>query len=160
MNRCWAILIEENGSILRKKNVSGCHFVRHKSHTDWSGNEPGHGEKKWLEIVWLRLGIGSRLNVMGVKTLDKLQRIWLFEQIRTSIRGPVLWHGATVHRLCSHALWLYFNPLNAELNPIRHLLALVGARHIVHVSRVTVNVVIFSFPKRPGHRGSFPMVKR
>ena len=30
------------------------------------------------------------------------------------------------------------NPLNAELNPIRHLLALVGARHIVHVSRVRV----------------------
>ena len=31
------------------------------------------------------------------------------------------------------------NPLNAELNPIRHLLALVGARHIVHVSRIRVN---------------------
>jgi hypothetical protein len=31
-----------------------------------------------------------------------------------------------------------FNPLNAELNPIRHLLALVGARHIVHVSTVRV----------------------
>ena len=31
---------------------------------------------------------------------------------------------------------LLFNPLNAELNPIRHLLALVGARQIVHVSRV------------------------
>jgi hypothetical protein len=30
------------------------------------------------------------------------------------------------------------NPLNAELNPIRHLLALVGARHFVHVSRVRV----------------------
>jgi hypothetical protein len=30
------------------------------------------------------------------------------------------------------------NTLNAELNPIRHLLALVGARHIVHVSRVRV----------------------
>ena len=28
------------------------------------------------------------------------------------------------------------NPLNAELNPIRHLLALVGDRHIVHVSRI------------------------
>ena len=27
---------------------------------------------------------------------------------------------------------------NAELNPIRHLLALVGARHIVHVSRIRV----------------------
>ena len=33
------------------------------------------------------------------------------------------------------------NPLNAELNPIRHLLALVGARHIVHVSRVRVKLL-------------------
>ena len=33
----------------------------------------------------------------------------------------------------------YTNPLKAELNPIRHMLALVGARHIVHVSRVWVN---------------------
>ena len=31
-----------------------------------------------------------------------------------------------------------FNPLNAELSPIRHLLALVGARHIVHVRRERV----------------------
>ena len=30
------------------------------------------------------------------------------------------------------------NPLNAGLNPIRHLLALVGAHHIVHVSGITV----------------------
>jgi hypothetical protein len=30
------------------------------------------------------------------------------------------------------------NPLNAELNPIRHLLAFVGARHLVHVSRIRV----------------------
>ena len=35
--------------------------------------------------------------------------------------------------------FLFFNPLNAELNAIRHLLALVGARHIVHVSRVRAN---------------------
>ena len=33
---------------------------------------------------------------------------------------------------------IHFNPLNAELNPIRHLLALVGARHIVHASRIRV----------------------
>ena len=37
-----------------------------------------------------------------------------------------------------------FNPLNAELNPIRHLLALVGARHIVHVSSIRVNL----FPRK------------
>ena len=31
------------------------------------------------------------------------------------------------------------NPLNAELNPICHLLALVVAHNILHVSRVRVN---------------------
>jgi hypothetical protein len=34
------------------------------------------------------------------------------------------------------------NPLNAELNPIRHLLALVGAHHTVHVSGVRVKRVL------------------
>jgi hypothetical protein len=33
----------------------------------------------------------------------------------------------------------YFNPLNAELNPVCHLLALLGAHHILHVSRIRVN---------------------
>jgi hypothetical protein len=32
-----------------------------------------------------------------------------------------------------------FNPLNAELNPICHLLPLVGAHHILHISGVRVN---------------------
>jgi hypothetical protein len=31
-----------------------------------------------------------------------------------------------------------FNPLNAKLNPIRHLLALLGAHHSLHVSRYCV----------------------
>jgi len=32
------------------------------------------------------------------------------------------------------------NPLNDELNPICHLLALLGAHHILHVSRIRVNI--------------------
>ena len=32
------------------------------------------------------------------------------------------------------------NPFNAELNPISHLLALLGAHDILHVSRVRVNL--------------------
>jgi len=32
----------------------------------------------------------------------------------------------------------YFNPLNAELNPICHLLALLGAHHILHISRIRI----------------------
>jgi hypothetical protein len=31
------------------------------------------------------------------------------------------------------------NPLNAELNPICHFLALLRAHHILHISRVRVN---------------------
>jgi hypothetical protein len=30
------------------------------------------------------------------------------------------------------------NPLNSELHPISHLLALLGAHHILHVSRIRV----------------------
>jgi len=42
---------------------------------------------------------------------------------------PVLYMGHTV-----------LNPLNAELNPICHLLALLRAHHILHVSRIRVKV--------------------
>jgi len=40
---------------------------------------------------------------------------------------PVLHIGRTV-----------LNPLNAELNPICPLLALLGAHHILHISRIRV----------------------
>jgi len=37
--------------------------------------------------------------------------------------------------------WLQVNPLNAELNPICHLLASLGAQHILHVSGLRVKVL-------------------
>ena len=36
--------------------------------------------------------------------------------------------------------FLKVNPLKAELNSICHLLALLGAHHVLHVSEVRVNV--------------------
>jgi len=35
----------------------------------------------------------------------------------------------------------YINPLNTELNPIYHLLALLGAHHILHVSRISFKIL-------------------
>jgi hypothetical protein len=35
----------------------------------------------------------------------------------------------------------HLNPLHAKLNPICHLLALLGAHHILHVSRIKVNII-------------------
>jgi hypothetical protein len=40
---------------------------------------------------------------------------------------------------------VYFNPLNAKLNPICHLLALLGVHPIFHVSRMGVNLLLFYF---------------
>jgi hypothetical protein len=44
--------------------------------------------------------------------------------------NPLTWYWR--NRKCN------FNPLNAELNHICHLLALLGTRHILHVSRIGV----------------------
>jgi len=45
-----------------------------------------------------------------------------------------------VHEVLSYApaINLTINPLNAELNPICHLLAILGTHHIFHFSRVRV----------------------
>ena len=39
-----------------------------------------------------------------------------------------------------------FKGLNAELNPIRHFLSLLGVHHILHVSRIRVNVGVEQTP--------------
>ena len=40
-----------------------------------------------------------------------------------------------------YILRLMLNPLNAELDPFFHLLALLGAHHILHVSRIRVKLI-------------------
>jgi hypothetical protein len=40
---------------------------------------------------------------------------------------------------------LNINPLNAKLNPICHLLALLGAHPILHISRVRVKIYILLY---------------
>jgi hypothetical protein len=40
---------------------------------------------------------------------------------------------------------MVINSLNARLNPICHLLALLGAHHILYISRIRVNVLYLKF---------------
>jgi len=40
------------------------------------------------------------------------------------------------------------NPLNAQLNPTCHLLALLGAHHILHVSRIRVKKRLMVFERK------------
>ena len=37
----------------------------------------------------------------------------------------------------------FINPLNPELNPICYLLALLGAHHFLHISRIRVKLLTF-----------------
>ena len=68
--------------------------------------------------------------------------VWKDEKIRAPIG---IW--SPKHSARSESLYwlrhptrrLNINPWNAELNPICHLLALLGAHHILHVSRISVN---------------------
>jgi hypothetical protein len=53
-------------------------------------------------------------------------------------KAPVVWSFDTLCHLTVMSV-SKINPLNAELNPICHLLALLGARLIFHVSRIMVN---------------------
>ena len=46
-----------------------------------------------------------------------------------------------------HARFLacQIDPLNAKLNPICHLLVLLGTHHILHISRISVKYVILQY---------------
>jgi len=60
---------------------------------------------------------------------------------QTNLRSVVRRVSCYIY-LCSS-----FNPLNAKLNPICHLLALLGAHHIFHVSGVRVNIYLIKHDK-------------
>jgi hypothetical protein len=51
-----------------------------------------------------------------------------------------LWN---VYCIALYCIIILFNALNAELNPICHLLALLGAHHIFHVNGLRVNALLF-----------------
>jgi hypothetical protein len=44
---------------------------------------------------------------------------------------------------------MQLNPLNSKSNPICHLLALLVAHHILHVSKVKVNIILPFTPEFP-----------
>jgi hypothetical protein len=56
--------------------------------------------------------------------------------------GSQLWYPHPPNFINAYALLHGINPLKAELNPSCHQLALLGAHHILQVSRVRVNKAI------------------
>ena len=71
--------------------------------------------------------------------------VWLQPYCISNQQRPSLKHvkGAYQHgSACRCAVRHLFNPLNAELNPICRLLALLGVHHFLHVSRIRVKSLI------------------
>ena len=48
-----------------------------------------------------------------------------------------------LQKICLYSTWFSLNPLKPELNPIFYLLALLGAHHFLHVSRIRVKSLTF-----------------
>ena len=59
-----------------------------------------------------------------------------------SVAKRFMWLFARIFRLQKSSTWV-FNPLNPELNPICYLLALLGAHHFLHVSRIRGKLLTF-----------------
>jgi hypothetical protein len=76
-------------------------------------------------------------------------RLVIFPTFRNNVSIPIWMSGVRIPTRerqflkFSDLLWcsasLLFKPLNPELNPICHLLAFLGAHHILHISRIRVN---------------------
>ena len=94
----------------------------------------GKGYKFTRHPAWRRLCMWESKNLFSIRMTRKmLVKMWW--RIKCCGKEKCNWSVILGGKKKVSAI----NPLNAELNPIRHLLALVGARHIVHVSRIRVN---------------------
>ena len=76
--------------------------------------------------------------------LSTLERVYKFRRVKN--RAPRDHNQSTVIKLKYETYhWMYLlhaiNPLNAELNPICYLLALLGAHHFLHVRRIRVKTL-------------------
>jgi len=94
----------------------------------------------YLYLNWIILGASAKLRKASVSFVVSV------------CLCPSAWNNSTLTAriFIKFEIWVFFffenllgkfkfNPLNGELNPFCHLLALLGAHHILHVSRIRVN---------------------
>jgi len=84
----------------------------------------------------LKLGLHGHHGIIQVPHLTEITENNCLKKFQT-IRLLVIKYKSNNHKI-SH-----INPLNPELNPICYLLALLGAHHFLHVSRIRVKLLTF-----------------
>ena len=92
--------------------------------------------------------------VTPVKGEEKIELALSQKLQNTASQDPASWRREnTVTSREAFSKLVAFNPLNAELNPICHFQALLGARHILHVSRIRVKLHKMAFVVRNNSLG-------
>ena len=104
-------------------NVLRMHDMLSASNLLWPVWKHAHVFIRYSVSVYLHLGF-----------FDKIRKKLLLEYLLVHST----WHGDTRFQLQFECHCI--NLLNAQLNPICHLLPLLGAHHILYVSRVRVNL--------------------
>jgi len=78
------------------------------------------------------------------KQISFISMINIYSSVTRSVlkSGKIMWMSVRLPEYVTSIklvpVVIIFNPLNAELNPICHMLALLWAHHILHVSRIRV----------------------
>jgi len=103
-----------------------------------------------LMVVWKLVYCIRRVPISHLKTVGTRRVIW--SKLPSEDQQML---GATVQNSVARVtwcpgflqlymiLWFLLNPLNPELNPICYFLALLGAHHFPHISRIRVKSLTF-----------------
>ena len=147
MRLYWVPLVRQCQQALN--DISTRHAVRLywvPLHAGVRGNEITNklarsGSVQWFVGPQPFLGVSRQYIRRNMKRSMEKQNLVLWRgpcsiqrQARELISGPNLAAGVRL---------LSFNPLNPKLNPICYLLALLGAHHFLHVSRIRVKLLTF-----------------
>jgi hypothetical protein len=111
-----------------------------------------HGVTCRVYLTYTRMRESWQIKTDSMKFINVIRRQIHFSRVFFPPRsGPII---QQIHKTCNlnleitqkNSKWRSlqfinhtFNPLNAELNPICHLMAFLGAHLILHVSRIRVN---------------------
>ena len=98
------------------------------------------GELLKVGKIWPKPLVMKRVYVRPYKGVREMYFLYIvIHKSKGPKRGGWIFLNFRIHNfLCAP-----FNPLNPELNPICCLLALLGAHHFLHVSRIRVKLLTF-----------------
>jgi len=101
---------------------------------------PSWKQKEWRIIQQIAIA-----NVFIISLIHSLNFYIEHKLQQPTVADPTpqtkIWTTFTYYSPLIQTISNLFNPLNPKLNPICYLLALLGAHHFLHVSRITVRLL-------------------